>query len=469
MKLWWVWFTAVQSLKSACSRNRTFLWLCLVLMGFTVRTDNAGVSSFIRALSLSPRCYASLLHLFHSNALSLDKLTQSWYRLVLQKFTPVQYGARHIILADGIKVPKEGRKMPAVKKLHQESGNNSKPSYILGHSFQALGLLVSSATGKLSCVPLCSRIHEGVISTNRDKRTLLDKLAAMFADCTQEAGISAILVADTYYASQKIILPLLKKGHHLISRAKSNCVAYLPPQQKTGCHKLGRPRLYGRKIHVHNVWCLEEHFKSAPSPVYGEKGVKIRYVSYDLIWRPVGRKIRFVWVIHPYRGRIILICTDRTIAPLDIITLYSYRYKIELSFKQAMHTIGSYGYHFWMKDMTSDSKQSGNQYLHRKPKAYRDGVQRKLNAYHKFVQLGCIAQGLLQYLALHFHRTVWKHFRSWLRTMDNTLPPSEAVVAQAMRSSLPEFLLVSVEKLNTVKFLSDCMEVERYEGFWQTG
>ncbi len=90
MKLWWVWFTAVQFLKSACSRKRTFLWLCLVLMGFTVRADNAGVSSFIRALSLNPRHSPSLLHLFHSSALNLDKLTKCWYQLVLQKFTPVQ-------------------------------------------------------------------------------------------------------------------------------------------------------------------------------------------------------------------------------------------------------------------------------------------------------------------------------------------------------------------------------------------
>ena len=47
--------------------------------------------------------------------------------LALQQFTPVQHHNRLIILANGIQQPKEGRKMPAVKKLHQESGNNFKP------------------------------------------------------------------------------------------------------------------------------------------------------------------------------------------------------------------------------------------------------------------------------------------------------------------------------------------------------
>jgi hypothetical protein len=67
--------------------------------------------------------------------------------------------------------------MPAVKKLHQSSENNSKATYIFGHSFQALGLLVCGPLGHLLSVPLTSHIHEGVVFSNRDRRTLLDKPA----------------------------------------------------------------------------------------------------------------------------------------------------------------------------------------------------------------------------------------------------------------------------------------------------
>ena len=35
---------------------------------------------------------------------------------------------------------------------------------------------------------------------------------------------------------------------------------------------------------------------------------------------------------------------------------------------------------------------------------------------------------------------VWRYFRSWLRTMNPALPPSELVVACALRSTLQEFL-----------------------------
>ena len=70
------------------------------------------------------------LHLFHSSALSLVRLTDVWSRIVLKLFTPVRVGDSLVCLADGIKVGKEGKKMPAVKKLHQSSGSNTKAPYI---------------------------------------------------------------------------------------------------------------------------------------------------------------------------------------------------------------------------------------------------------------------------------------------------------------------------------------------------
>jgi hypothetical protein len=38
------------------------------------------------------------------------------------------------------------------------------------------------------------------------------------------------------------------------------------------------------------------------SPVYGERNVILRYRICDLLWRPAGRLVRFVAVIHPTRG-----------------------------------------------------------------------------------------------------------------------------------------------------------------------
>lgn len=224
MILWWHWFGCVQSLREACARQRTFLWLLLVLAGLSIRSDRAGVSSIIRALGLKAACYRRLLYLCHSPGLAVERLQACWVRLVLRLFLPERIGGRLVVIGDGLKVAKEGRKMPAVKKLHQHSANNSKAAYIFGHSFQALGLLARGPAGHLRCVPLASRIHEGLVFTNRDKRTLLDKFVHLARRLGTLLDAKFLLIADAYYASGKVVRPLLARGHQLVSRDRKSVV-----------------------------------------------------------------------------------------------------------------------------------------------------------------------------------------------------------------------------------------------------
>lgn len=202
-----------------------------------------------------------------------------------------------------------------------------------------------------------------------------------------------------------------------------------------------------------------------PSPVYGEHDVTIQYRCVDLLWRPVGRMVRFVLVKHPTRGHIILLATALDLDPLTIIKLYGLRFKIELSFRQALHTLGGYAYHFWMMTMKPLRRGDGDQHLERCPAAYQQAVARKLDAYHRYVQLACIVQELLQHLAINLAPTVWATFRSWLRTINTHLIPSEMVAAHALRACLPEFLLDRSNERELKKFILDRADYNRVPGF----
>lgn len=461
MKLWKEWWYWTSQLREACSRERTFFWLATILAGFTIREDMLGVTSFVRCLGLHECCYGCILDSFHSSALNTKKLARIWTRLLILKLPGVIRIKDRILLAvDGIKVPKSGKKMPGVKTLHQESESNTKPEYITGHSCQAAALLVKKFNSIIA-VPLSAQIHEGVVFSNRDKRTLLDKMILLIDKL--DIPVEYYLIADAYYASAKTVCPLLEKNNHLITRVRNNSVAY---QQAipSPTRKRGRPRKYGEKVHLRSLFNEPDKMTEIESPVYDEEGVKIRIRTIDLLWKPAGRIVRFVIAVHPTRGQCILMTTDLQLNGAEIIKAYGYRFKIEVAFKQAVHITGAFGYHFWMKGMTPLKRKPGNQYMHMESEKYRNAVRRKLEAYYRYIQIGLIAQGLMQVISLTATTQVWKCFGSWLRTVRPGRLPTEFVVAVAMRNCLPEFLADRTCAVNFTKFLLGRIDISRTEG-----
>ena len=245
--LWIDWWNLVCQLRPACARTRSFLWMALCLAGLTTRKDLLGVTSIVRALGLAPACYDRLLDFFHSPALPLEKLTRAWCALVF-RFHPalLRMQGRPVLVGDGIKVAKAGRKMPGVKKLHQPSESNTKPEYIFGHSCQAVAVLTQACSSVFALLLACG-IHEGLVFSNRDHRTLLDKMILLLDSLGLKEPF--YFVADAYYASGKIVRGLLAQGNHLVTRVRSNSVAFYPatPPSSKRPRRRGRPTKYGKK------------------------------------------------------------------------------------------------------------------------------------------------------------------------------------------------------------------------------
>ena len=451
-------------LRPAFSRLRTAQWACLVVLGFCIRKDMAGVTSFVRTFDLRPSCYQSLLDSFRSKALNLDRLNQLWLKLCLKLFSPVRANGRLVFACDGIKAPKEGRCMPAVKLCHQSSTNNSKPEYVMAHSMQMLALLVEGFGNKISAILIGARIHEGLKWSNRDHRTLLDKMNKMFFDVVEETGEKMLLVADAYYASAALLESMASQGATMLVRVRNNAVGYLPPKVPEK-PKRGRPQKYGDRVVVFDLFQSRfDDFIETPSPIRDETDISIRYLAVDLLWKQHQDKVRFILSDHPTRGQFILMTSDWELDPVEAIRIYHARFGIEMSFKALIHTVGGFGYHFWMKGMEKLKRDTGTQYMHRKTEGYRKHVHAKIDTYHACVNLAVIAQGLLCYFAIHHSKVVWGSFGMWMRTIRKDVAPSEAVTAEAMRQSFFEYLESNDDPLSFKKFLATKVEPARMIG-----
>lgn len=458
MELWNQWIALVNQLEGAFSRKKTFFWFVIVLFGFTVRFDSLGVTSLARGAGLLPSCYTSMLNFFTSTAVNLEMLTSLWVNVVFRHFSGIiRINGRCIIAGDGIKIGKEGKKMPGVKWLHQESESNSKAEYIMGHSIQALCVL-ARGMGTCFAVPLTAQIHEGVRYHYRDCRTLLDKMFEMLIGLNIPEA--CYLVLDKYYCSGCFMKRLVAANIHIVTMMKKNAVAHWPPIPHKGKRRRGRPPKYGEKIKLFSLFGMNYKFSHAPMP--SNESIMIEYHSIKIFWKPLGALALFVLTRHPTRGEAIVMSTDLAADPLSLIGIYGLRFKIEVFFKQVVHQVGAFLYRFWLKKMAPKKRGSENQFLQFSTKKFKESIAKKICSYHLFIQVGFIAHGLLQYLSMHCREAVWKNFGTWLRTIRPNTLPSEMVVARAMATTYAEFLADGQYCSILWKFIRQKLDIRRF-------
>lgn len=467
IRLWMIWLQCVKSLSKAFSYRTSFYWAVAIIAGFCVRRDYAGVTSFVRALGIRPSSYQRLLSAFSSKAICLDSLSALWLRFAIKHCQPVAVNGRMVFVADGLKIPKEGRKMPAVKLCYQESQNNSKPAYVKAHSTQHIGLLVTNKVGAVASFPLMTRIHEGIKLSNRDKTTLLTKLADMSSQLTSELTCKSLLVTDAYYGSAELAARLKDAFIDLLCRLKHNAIAY-QAAKTDGKPRRGRPPKYGAKVILSECFEEEAFFKKAPSPYKSDVDL-VEYRSMILYWKKLGQKVKFVLCKHPRRGRWILMCTDLGIDSYECIQVYAHRYSIEYSFKQAIHSVGAFCYRFWMADKNPTKPNQTCEHPHRENEKYREKLAEKIRAYHTHITLGQIAQGIMLYLGMYHSEKVWQSFRGWIRTIRKDVMPSELIVSEALKTSYPEFLVSSRFDADAQKFMAHHFDLDGLNDLPLTG
>ena len=155
---------------------------------------------------------------------------------------------------------------------------------------------------------------------------------------------------------------------------------------------------------------------------------EVSILSVDLLWRPIGRTVRFVLAVSS-RGPIVLMCTDLNQEPMVALELYCMRTRIETTFDMLKNLMGTFHYRFWSKMMPRHSRKPESNKLLKQPSSEAALKKVKLcwDACERFVMMSAIALGLLQILSIKFKESIWGHFDVYLRTQSRKLPSERTV------------------------------------------
>ncbi len=463
-------YEALGAFRGIFSRESTWLVFVMVVLGFIGTTELIGVTSFCRFWGLEENGYKVFLHFFRSNAYSLTAIVCQWSAFVLAQNKTIMAQGRAVLQGDHTYVPKDGRQMPGVVSLHQNSETQSKPSYFRGHCWGAICILVGSLAAPFG-LPLDFAIHQGLIhigekKTDENNVTLGTRMIQMALSFAIRHNMPSVLTLDAYFPCAAVFklaysvwsIDLQQPLLTLIVRAKRNCVAYYEPEKTEGKKYRGRPRKYGDKVTLMNLFDQPERFSKAQCQVYG-KLEEVSFMAINLLWKPTGDFIRFVLAVTS-RGPIVLMCSDLNQNPLLALELYCFRTRIETMFDMLKNLMGAFNYHFWSKLLPRHSrKPKKNKDLKKPALDTIDTVKGCWEACERFVMIAAISLGLLQLISLNFKDSIWNRFKVYLRTRSRYVP-SERTVKHVIARLLVKDLLSSAPSRIMSKIRSHYFETK---------
>ncbi len=146
--------------RSCFSRKAAFEWFATIITGLMIRSGSLGITSIIRDLVLNPSLYNCIEHFFHADSWGWDDIFTRWTKTV-SRYAPLKHiSGRTVLIDDGAKRASDGKYMPCIKKMAQESESASKPAFIHGHFFGAVECWPENLQN-LSAFPCPSRSMTG--------------------------------------------------------------------------------------------------------------------------------------------------------------------------------------------------------------------------------------------------------------------------------------------------------------------
>ncbi len=437
------------SFRENFTRGASFQWFIAIVLGFMLRTDKLGVTSVIRDFRLSPKSYPCIIHFFRSSSWDLNELRLKWLKCTKEHAPIYTCEGRTVIIGDGVKQSKEARKMPGVKKLHQESENSSKAEYIFGHLHGGVGVLAGNSE-KLYCLPISLKLHDGIhpirsLANDKDCSQSTDShVVQMIKDGYESTKVygDSLMLLDRYFLSGPALETLNELNASnaatldLVVKAKMSCLAYEKPPIITEKRR-GRPPKKGATKKLKKLFeCPNTKFQKASLNLYG-KVTEVEYCCLNLLWGQ-GRYQELRFVLVNYQGTpSILATTLLDLDPLKVIELYAHRFKIECTFRELKQVIGGFSYQFWSKSMPKlnryKKKTDPDPLASIKSPKEREKIIKTIRALEVYMLISSIALGLLQILALKSYKSPKLNlFTRYLRTRSNKVP-SEATIAQSLR------------------------------------
>ena len=331
-------------------------------------------------------------------------------------------------------------------------------------------------------LPLAIRIHEGLVFQSRPAAPCSYKMLATAWTSLALGCALCYFVADAYYAAQKIVTgPCCKQRPPPASPGSGSPTPSPtgPPISREALASGGRPKgLYWPQGQASNPCWMTPPWAQTGSTasLFGKhpRVVEARNMEARPAWWRPGRPARGASspsiASHPRTFCLLMYHGHFLGGPRRSSASTAYRFKDrDDAFKQrlaaswASFSSPPSGCPTWRPCAAAEAEASTS--IASRPKPTADAVRRKLARLPPSSSSeSAVSQGILLGTWPSPSRNASGHaFGSWLRTVRPGIPPSELVVANALRQSMPEFLLNSATANIFAKFVIERQDTDKMQ------
>lgn len=288
----------------------------------------------------------------------LQKGKWSWLALARQfvrlALATVKCDVVHLAIDDTLTL-RASKKAPGSKIHHQHGNKPNLASFVRGQCWVSLAMIVKRSDKEPVALPALSRLIPSASNTGKliAANTLIRSVYRLFK------GLKVRVLVDSWYMRRCFIESMRCRGFHVIGQIRIDTRLYEePPPRKQG--QRGRTRKYGEKYTPKRI----AHLKRAVATLrlYGKEQV-VRYRSKVLKARFLeGQLVRAVWCEFQsdsgrWKSTCLLLSTDTTLSPEQVIESYGLRWSIESMFNQLKLAWG-------MKEAWQQTRQTLHRWVH---------------------------------------------------------------------------------------------------------
>lgn len=327
------------------ARNR---WrLPLLMSGILFAQGRRTVTTWLRAAGVSDD-YQDYYYFLAALGRNTESVASKLLALIL---VVLPLPKRLLAVIDDSPTKRYGPQVEGADIHHNPTPGPADSAYLYGHIWVTLSLAFRHPQWGALALPLRAMLYvrrQTIPMIPRQRRwrfatklTLAARLVEWLVPLLRKAGKTLWVVVDGGYTKRPFLQRVLRTGTTVVGRLRKDAhLRSVPPAEKPGRRRRGRPRIYGEnRISLAKRAGQSRGWQTVTCTLYNQQCTKT-YKTFLATYRPVGGAIRVV-LVREEHGWFAFFCSDPDASVEEILEAFADRATIEQDFHDIKEVWGA--------------------------------------------------------------------------------------------------------------------------------